>query len=157
MCSVRGRHARLGQRAAGRQLVVRRDERAGAVEDLDAGALEPRQLPESDLDPVELLRDVEPADRHVASGQRPQALHGRQHAQAWSTACQRDVRWRPPVGDDRGEHLVLSVGSGAGFLRAGYHIFTGGSQLVHQPHDLVSDRPHLFRRPSGRILRSQSR
>jgi hypothetical protein len=64
------RHAGCGERAAGRELVVRRDERSRPVEDSDAGALEPCELLEPDLDPVEVLRDVEARDRDVASLER---------------------------------------------------------------------------------------
>ena len=66
-CTVRGCGTPAAiQRGRGRELVVRRDERAASVEHGHARRFEPLERPEAGLDAVERRQDVEPSERDVA-------------------------------------------------------------------------------------------
>jgi hypothetical protein len=152
---ARVRNAGLSQDAARGELVVRVNERARPVEHPDAGALKARELPESRLDAVEVLRDVEPSNCNVSAFEGSDRLRGRENVEAGPASRQRGVRRCSPVGDERGEHLALSVGSDARFLLAAYHLFTGRFQLGDQRsdaiRDLVAELSYLAERTSRRI------
>src|ERR671911_3001143 len=149
------RHDGRGESAARCQLVVRRDECAWAVEHSDARSLETGELPEADFDSDEMSGHIEPPNRDIPALERPQGFSRSEDPEARPAARQRNVARCPAMGDDRGEHLALSVGSGTRFLQAANHLFTGSIQLRDQaPHaygDLVADRPDLVERTSGRI------
>ena len=94
------RDARVEQRGGGRQLVVRGDERAAAVEDGDARRGEALERPETRLDPVERRQDVEASERDVAGAQARDRLGRR------DDCAEARVRGRDAVGDyGEGAHL----------------------------------------------------
>ena len=104
MRGARVRDICVAQRPARGELVVRGHERAGPVQDPDAGALESRQLPEAGLDPVQPLGDIEAADRNVSLAERAGRGCRLEDAQARTGKGERHVRAGAMVGDDRDLH-----------------------------------------------------
>jgi hypothetical protein len=96
----------VGERAAGGELVVRRDQRPRAVEDADARSLETCELPEAGLDSVEIGRDVQSPERDVASLELLQRLSRGEDAGAGPPASKGDVGRCFSVGNERGEHVA---------------------------------------------------
>ena len=72
------REFRALQDACRQELVVRGEERAGAVERADALGRERPELPEAVVDTVEGRQDVEPAERRIAWRQLGERVGGRQ-------------------------------------------------------------------------------
>jgi hypothetical protein len=96
---ARVRYAPLGERPARRELVVGGNEGARPVEDPDACTFEPCEFPEADLDPVQPLGDVEPANREVAGTQGPERLGRRQDDHVGLRVRERDVCRGASMGD----------------------------------------------------------
>src|SRR5918995_5208234 len=149
------RHDGRGESSARRQLVVRSDECAWAVEHSDARSLETGELPEADFDSIEVSGHVQPPNRDVPALERQQRFGRSEDPEARPAARRRYVARCPAMSDDRGEHLALSVRSDARFLRRANHLFTGSIQLrdeaAHADGDLVADRANLLERASGWI------
>lgn len=83
---------------------MRRHERAGPVQDPDAGAFEPRELPQTGLDPVQPRGDVEAADGNVTLAEGARGDGRLEYLQTRARACERHVRPGPSMGHDRDLH-----------------------------------------------------
>ena len=104
----------------GQQLVVRREQRAGAVEHDDAARGERAERPEAVLDAVEAVDDVEPAERDRSRLQQRRGLLGDEDPRVDPARRRRgegDVRGGTTLGDDREQH-AFSIAENA--LRVGY-------------------------------------
>ena len=91
----------------GQQLVVRCEQRPGAVEDDDAPRGERAERPEAVLDAVETIDDVEPAERNRSRLQHRRGLLRDEDARVDPARRRRgkgDVRGGTALGDDREQH-----------------------------------------------------
>ena len=95
------------QHLGGQQLVVGREQGAGAVEHENSARGERAERPEAVLDAVEPLDDVEPAERHRSRLQRRRGLLRDEDACVDPARRRRgksDVRGGTTLGDDREQH-----------------------------------------------------
>ena len=95
------------QDLGGQQLVVRREQRPGAVEDDDAACGQRAERPEAVLDAVETVDDVESAERNRSRLQHRRGLLRDEDARVDPARRRRgkgDVRGGTALGDDREQH-----------------------------------------------------
>ena len=102
-----------GEQAGGPELVVHGEQRAGAVADVVAGALEQEELEQPRLRTVQVAGDVHPADRHVTDPEprgrvrRPHDLGGQ--AEGAPAGGEHGVGEVRVPAQDRDRHPVLRL------------------------------------------------
>jgi hypothetical protein len=104
---ARVRQPRPLQDLGGQQLVVCREQRAGAVEDDDSARGERSERPEAVLDAVQPLDDVQTAERDRSRLQQRSGLVRDENARIDAAGRRRsegDVRGGATLGDDREQH-----------------------------------------------------
>ena len=95
---------------------MRRDERARAIEDTDAFAFEPRELPDPVLDPVQPRLDVDAADRDVAGDECRERLRRGQDLDVRLRTRERDVCGGASMSDEGDGHRTLNCAGSPAFL-----------------------------------------
>ena len=103
----RMRELRTAQHLRGQELVVRRQQGTGTIEDADVPRRERPQRPEPVLDAVEAVDDVQPTERDGAGLEQRRGLVRREDARvdpARGSGGEADVRGSATLGDDREQH-----------------------------------------------------